>query len=76
MSVSFWHTPEVFGGAAIPSGNRVTFTVPLSKAACGLLTQSCLWLRGLVATQHRVVARVPKRSWKGEMPIAPGSLRA
>ena len=38
--VGFWHTPEDFGGASIPSGYRVTFTVPLSKAACGLVTRS------------------------------------
>ena len=30
--------PEDFGCAGIPSGYRVTFTVPLSKAACGLVT--------------------------------------
>jgi hypothetical protein len=37
-----WHIPEDFGGAAIPSGYRVTFTVQLSKAACRLVTATAL----------------------------------
>jgi hypothetical protein len=32
-----WHAPEVFGGAAIPSGYRGTFTVLAKQAACGSL---------------------------------------
>jgi len=33
-NVCSWHTSEVFGAAAIPSGYRVTFTVPMTRSAC------------------------------------------
>jgi hypothetical protein len=35
------HAAEVFGVAAIPSGNRVTYTMPLRQVACVLVSHTC-----------------------------------
>ena len=50
-----WHTPEAFGTAAILSGYRGTFPVPMGRPAYVLLTHFRRQRSATLATQQRLI---------------------